>query len=566
MKNILVVESPTKAKVIRKYLNNNKFTIIATQGHLRDLPKKFLGLDLKNNFAPTFHFLPGRKKIASYINKMAEDADIIYISTDPDREGEAIGWHITQVVNTFNGNYKRLLLHEITREYLYSELSNPKNISMNLVNSQLARRIVDRLFGYMISPYVSKNLKIRGSAGRVQSPTLRLMYEKDLRIRNFKSESFLEIKAKFLLPDRKNFISAKLKNWRSYEKIPYRDDLIKEIKEEIEKSAFFITNVKEEKISKVPPPPFNTYSLLIESAKNFNWSSYKTQKIAQILYEGVNLNDKYMSLITYIRTDSLRMNENFLRNAALFIKRTDFKEYLNPTIRRYKTADKFAQEAHEAIRPIDLSITPDSIQDKVVPPLYKLYELIWRRTIATQLKSATYQKFHFEITNQIGNLFFISEYKYLVDNGYKVIYNAVNEYVPEYIKNIKTTDKLELINIDFNKIETVPPKPYTEATIIKELKKFGIGRPSTYAYILHTLIKRKYIKKIKGYLQITEKGIKTIEFLLKNFTKLIDYNFTEKLEKELDMVEHGEKEYLKVIESFYKELKELIARFKSSLS
>ncbi|MFN7181282.1 MAG: type I DNA topoisomerase [Planctomycetota bacterium] len=557
MVNLIIVESPTKAKVIKKYLDNN-FIVLATRGHIRDLPKKFLGIDLKNNFSPTFHFLPRKRKTIEYITKKAQNADTIYIATDPDREGEAIGWHLTQVLKTRHENYKRLLLHEISRDYVIGELSAPKNISINLVFSQFARRIVDRLFGYIVSPYISKNLKMRASAGRVQSPALRLIYEREIEIKNFKRESLLEITAKFLLADKKHFISAKLKKWHDCDTIPYSEGSVENIKKEIEKSTFFVINTKQIDISKSPPPPFNTPSLLIECAKNFGWTSYKTQKLAQMLYEGILVDGEYKSLITYPRTDSLRISEKFLEKTRQFIKSSDFRDYLNPSPRKYKRTEKFAQQAHEAIRPVDLSILPHTLEKKIFHPLYKLYKLIWETTIATQLKPATYKRFEFEITNQNHTLVFHCQYQFLIYNGYKIIHNAKNESIPLYLNEIKKGDILEIVNPEFNKIDTTPPCPYTEASLIRQLKKLGIGRPSTYAYIISTLIKRGHIKKLKGYLHCTEKGIKTIEVLLRNFQELIDYNFTEKLEKELDRVEEGKKNYVEVIDDFYKDLKESI--------
>ncbi len=562
MKNLLIVESPTKAKAIGKYLNN-KFIVIATRGHIRDLPKKILGLDLKNNFAPTFYFLPGRKKIAEYINKKAVAADIVFIATDPDREGEAIGWHITQVVHSFKGMYKRLLLHEITQDYINGELSNPKQISHQLVNAQFARRIIDRLFGFFISPIVSRNIKERGSAGRVQSPALRLIYERDKEIKNFKSEILMDVKAQFLLQDNAHLIYAKLKRWNGYERIPYREEFINQMKKEAEKGLFTISNVNKSEIVSAPPPPFNTSSLLIQCSKSFKWPAHKTQKIAQLLYEGVRLGNEYKSLITYIRTDSLRMNEKFIHNLRSFIGQSQLQEFVAPKVRRYTAGDKFAQDAHEAIRPVNVNVAPESIKDKVTSDIYKLYELIWKRTIATQLNPAISLKYSFEISNQNGSMIFLSENEYHIYEGYKILYGGVKENIPQYIKDVKIGEPTNLQNVEFNKVETSPPPHYTEGTLIKELKKLGIGRPSTYVPILYTLLKRKHIKKVKGYLHITEKGVKTIEFLLKNFSELVDYNFTEKLEKELDYVATGEKQHLEVISDFYNRLKQLIATYKT---
>lgn len=563
MKNLLIVESPTKAKTIGKYLNN-KFIVIATRGHIRDLPKKILGLDLKNNFSPTFYFLPGRKKIAEYINKKAIESEIIYIATDPDREGEAIGWHVTQVLYSFKGMYRRLLLHEITEDCIKSELSNSQEISQNLVDAQFARRIVDRLFGFFISPIVSRNIKERGSAGRVQSPTLRLIYERDKEIKNFKGESFLDVKAQFMLQDNDNIYSiyAKLKKWGGYEKIPYREEFINEIKKEVEKNQFSISDTNNSEMVNTPPPPFNTSSLLIQCAKSFKWPAYKTMKVAQILYEGVRLGNEYKSLITYIRTDSLRMNEKFIQNLRKFIQQLWVKKYIDSKVRKYASKDKFAQDAHEAIRPVNIDIIPESIKDDVTPDIYKLYEIIWKRTIATQLRPAILSKYSFEISNQSKNMIFLSENEYLIYNGYKVIYGEEQGRVPEYIKNVKIGESVELQEIEFNKVETKPPVCYTEGALIKELKKLGIGRPSTYVQIIYTLLKREHIKKVKGYLQITEKGVKTIEFLLKKFSGLVDYRFTKKLEKELDQIAMGEKQYIDVISDFYNGLKQLIAKYK----
>lgn len=556
MGSIVIVESPTKAKVLKKYLGKD-YIVIATKGHIRDLPPHYLGLDLKNNFKPTFYFLPGKKKIVDYIKSKTATASTIYIATDPDREGEAIGWHITQVVNTFKGKYKRLLLTEITKERLYSELASPKELSMAMVNSQFARRIVDRLFGFIVSPYVSGYIKERGSAGRVQSPALKLIYERNLEIKNFQPQSFLEVTANFILDKNTPPLPAHLIKFKNSEHFPYNKNLIEEIKQTVKNSRFYIKTVRKETQKISPPPPFNTPSLLVECSKKFRWSSYQTTKLAQILYEGVKLDKEYISLITYMRTDSVRLDEKFIQNVRSFIYSSPLKDDLNPYVRKYKTKSKFVQDAHEAIRPVDITLTPHHIKNKVSTQLYKLYKLIYTRSLATQLKPSLLKKINIEIVNEDNTLTFKGQYAFIIYSGYKILYNVKSEVVPPYLEEIKEGQKIQLQTVEYKKVETKPPLPYTEGGLINKLKQLGIGRPSTYSYILHTLLKRKYIKKVKGYLHITDKGIRTIEFLLKNFGSLIEYKFTEELESELDLIEQDKKLYLEVVRNFYYKLENL---------
>ncbi|MDW8113713.1 MAG: type I DNA topoisomerase, partial [candidate division WOR-3 bacterium] len=489
VKDLIIVESPTKAKTIKRILKE-KYEVIASKGHIKDLPKSKLGIDLNNSFEPSFILIKGKGKIVEELKKSAQKAERIYLGCDPDREGEAIAYHIFSIINKENHkDIKRILLYEITKEGIEKALSNPQEIDMNKVNSHKARRVLDRLVGYLVSPLLwrvfgQKNL----SAGRVQTVALRILCEREKEIEEFIPEEYWLIFGIFENKDKK-LIKSLLKKIEDKIIEIKNEKEAEEIIREIKKIEQFVVKERKEKIKYYePPPPFITATLQQEAAKILGFSSKKTMLIAQRLFEGVQLKDEMVGLITYPRTDSFRINDDFLKNIRNYIKENFGEEYLNKEIRKFKEK-KFTQGAHEAIRPTDLNKNPELIKKYLEKDEYELYKLIYLRTLATQMTPAVYKEIKIEIQGVKDKVYsFLSEGLLRIFDGYEKIYYEERKEKP--IAEIKEGEILNLKELIKEQHFTQPPPRYTEATLIKRLEKHGIGRPSTYAVIVSTLFER----------------------------------------------------------------------------
>ncbi|ERJ84151.1 DNA topoisomerase I [Peptostreptococcaceae bacterium oral taxon 113 str. W5053] len=549
MKKILViVESPTKAKTIGKMLGRN-YKVIASKGHLRDLPKSTLGIDLDNHYEPKYIMIRGKGTLVNELRKEAKKYNAVYLATDPDREGEAISWHIAHLLN-LNGQKNRVTFSEITKDAVKEAVKNPREIDLDLVDAQQARRVVDRLVGYQISPLLWQKVRNGLSAGRVQSVVLKLICEKENEIKNFVKEEYWSIKAKHK-EERINFESelfAYLENKKMIQMDKINNETeAKEWKQKIDQKCFELNSVKKSKKSKKASPPFTTSTLQQEASKRLNFTTKKTMSIAQMLYEGIDIGKEgIVGLITYMRTDSTRISEHTVADAKKYILDSFGNEYSNGGI-QYNLKNKNSQDAHEGIRPTSIFRTPESIKSHLTKDQFLLYDLIWRRTIASQMSSA-----EFESTKLIfksGELFFKSNGIIMKFDGFSKVYSlSVQDSVLPELKEKKI---IEAYNINLEQHFTKPPARYTEASLIKLLEKLGIGRPSTYSPTISTILSRKYAELTKKTFVPTELGEIVNEILSDSFKNIIDVEFTAHLEEELDEVADGNLEWKKVVDDFY---------------
>ncbi|MEO0258451.1 MAG: type I DNA topoisomerase [candidate division WOR-3 bacterium] len=553
---LLIVESPTKAKTIKNYLGQG-FEVIASKGHIKDLPEDRLGVSLDNNFEPEIVILPGKKPIVKEIQQKAALSDEIYIGSDPDREGEAIAQHIKEEIEKKVGDkpIKRALFYEITRDEILRAISNAGDIDPNKVESQKARRILDRLVGYLVSPLLWKTIKKGLSAGRVQTVALRLICEREKERQNFKKERFFIVKIN-LSKDGQEFW-ATLKAEKVITDEEQAKELIKNLKGQNVQVAKF-----EKKILKIKPhPPLKTSTLQQEASRRFKFTPGKTMKIAQRLYEGVDVDGRSIGLITYMRTDSLRLSEKAISLIRKEIEKNFGKDFLPPSPINHETKNKMVQGAHEAIRPTKPDLHPDYLKDKIDNELYKIYNLIWRRALASQSNYAEEELK--EATINFGDLSFLARGKRLIFEGFYKILNEIPEY--EDIPDLKPGEILSIKNAKYEIRETEPPPQYTEASLIRTMEHLGIGRPSTYAPTLETLYEREYIKKEKGYIVPTELGMKVNDLLIPRFKEIFEIKFTAKMEEMLDKIESGEKTSIDVLREFYDQFQKELKNFQDQI-
>jgi len=551
--NLVIVESPTKARTISQFLAKD-YKVESSYGHIRDLPKSKLGIDVEKNFEPQYIIPLKARKRVNRLKKEAEKAAAVILATDEDREGEAIAWHLTEALGfgnpkskILNPNVQRIVFHEITKSAIEEALENPRDIDMNLVDSQQARRVLDRLVGYKLSPFLWEKVMKRLSAGRVQSVALRLIVEKEEEIRNFKPEEYwtIETLLQSAGASKKNQFGALLHKIND-EIIPKLGIKTKEeagkIVDDLQKCEYKILKIEKKEIKKNPLPPFITSTLQQEAFKRLRFSAKQTMRIAQNLYEN--------GLITYMRTDSLNISKESVRQAAGWIEKNLGKEYVAQAPRFFKTKSRLAQEAHEAIRPTNPDLTPEKVQVKF-PQEKRLYELIWRRFIASQLPQAIFDATRVEIKAQ-NSKFYI-----LIANGNTLRFDGFLKIWPMKFEEIdlpvlKENGKLKLIKINPFQHFTEPPARYNEASLIKTLEKYGIGRPSTYAPIISVIQERNYVyKNEERRFQPTEIGEVVNKILVKHFPEVVDIQFTAEMEKELDEIAQGSQKWQKVIKEFY---------------
>jgi DNA topoisomerase-1 len=589
MKNLIIVESPTKAKTIKRFLGKD-YKVLSSFGHIRDLPKSELGIDEKKDFSPKYIIPTKARKTVSTLKKEAKNTDIIILASDEDREGEAIAWHIVKALNLESKKQiKRIVFHEITKPAILKALKNPREINMKLVNAQQARRVLDRLVGYKLSPFLWKKIARGLSAGRVQSVAVRLICEREKEINAFNKEEYWNIAAELLKIKNKNLINQNLGGRVKNEKIKIKEDkfnadLIKiedktikrlgiktkkdadKIKKDLEKANYSILDIQKKLVKKNPLPPYRTSTLQQDSAIRLRFSSKKTMFLSQKLYEGVKLEKGgSIGLITYMRTDSLNLAESFLDECQSYLKE-NFNSNYTAGPRRFKTKSKGAQEAHEAIRPTSIYRAPALIKKYLEKDMFRLYELIWQRAIASQMapsqientkiivKAVNQKTYQLKATGEIEKF-----------DGFLKIYPVKSKKyrLPDLSKN----NVINLIKIISEQKFTQPPKRYTEAMLIKILEKYGIGRPSTYAPTISTIQIRGYVKKNEERrFEPSEVGMMVNDLLVKYFTDIVDYDFTAEMEQNLDDIAEGKKEWQPIVRDFYepfsKILKETYKRVK----
>lgn len=553
MSDLVIVESPAKAKTIQKYLGPG-YEVIASMGHIRDLPKSKMGVDKENDFKPQYTDMKGKEDVIKELKKRAKKCDKIYLATDPDREGEAISWHIAQMLKLDMNDNNRVAFNEITKTGVKNGMSNPHKIDVDLVNAQQARRILDRLVGYELSPFLWKKVKRGLSAGRVQSVAVKLVVDRENEIRKFVPKEYWSIDAKFTAPSsRKVFDAALVSVDGSKLEIPGQaeaDGLLKRL----EDAVYTVSSVKKRVTKKQPAPPFITSTLQQDASRRLSFSAKRTMKAAQELYEGVDVQGVgAVGLITYMRTDSLRISDEAKTAAADYIRTVYGKEYLPPEPRNFKSKNN-AQDAHEAIRPSTPELTPERVKSSLTSDQYRLYKLIWERFIASQMANALLDTVSVDIEAN-GCIFRSSGYSVKFD-GYMVLYveqSGDGETGKKMLPELKSGDVLKLKSLAGNQHFTQPPPRYTEASLIKALEENGIGRPSTYAPTITTITNRLYVEHEGKALKPTNLGEAITQLMTEHFKKIVDAKFTAQMENDLDEVEHGNKDWVSALHEFYDE-------------
>ena len=563
---LVIVESPAKAKTINKYLGKN-YTVIASMGHMRDLPKSQLGIDIDNGYEPKYITIRGKGDLMTKLKKAAKAADKVYLATDPDREGEAISWHLADILEVDKTKKCRITFNEVTKSAVTASLKEARPIDQKLVEAQQARRVLDRIVGYKISPILWKKVKKGLSAGRVQSVATKLVVDREREIDAFEPKEYWTLTVMLTPQGDKKALSARFYGVNGKKKeLKSSEDTLK-IEEKIKNAQFVVKSaVYGEKVNQ-PAPPFTTSTLQQEASRKLGFTSRRTMSAAQQLYEGVEVPHRgSLGLITYMRTDSLRITPEAQEAARKVIGEVYGSEYLPKTARNYKTG-KNAQDAHEAIRPTDVNITPDMIKTSVSADLYKLYKLIWERFIASQMANAVYNTLNAEFDAE-GCIFRASS-KMIKFPGYRAVYVEGSEEAEEKdakrFPQLKEGMKLTLDSIDKNQHFTEPPARYTEASLIKTMEENGIGRPSTYAPTITTILGRDYVTREKRMLKPTELGTIVTDILAENFKDIVDVDFTANMETQLDDIEAGSENWAKVIDEFYQPFKSVLEEAEKSI-
>lgn len=551
MGKLLIVESPTKVKSIKKYLGEG-FEVMASNGHIRDLPKSKLGIDVEDNFKLKYTNMPDKKDVIKRLKDAAANSDMVYLATDPDREGEAISWHLAQILALDMNQANRITFNEITKSGVLAGMKTPRKLDIDLVDAQQARRVVDRFVGYELSPFLWKKVKSGLSAGRVQSVALRLIVEREREIEKFIPQEYWSVEAK-LLADRKSFVS-KLYGYSNGKKIDVinNETEANTIIEALNNAEYTVTELKKGKRTRQPAPPFITSTLQQEASRKLGFTGQKTMRIAQQLYEGVEIPGYGVTgLITYMRTDSLRISEEARALAKKYIVKKFGENYL-PEKPRYFKSKKNAQDAHEAIRPTVINLDPASVQSSLTNEQYKLYKLIWERFIASLMAVCVQNTVSVDIT--AGDYLFKASGYSVAFDGFTVLYVEGKDDEGDEegkLPEMKKGDTLKLKELKPLQHFTQPLPRYTEPTLIKALEENGIGRPSTYASILSNILNREYIEREKKSLKPTNLGMVIVDLLVEHFNKIFDIKFTAGLETKLDKIASGELDWIKTISDFY---------------
>ena len=557
-KNLVIVESPAKVKTIKKFLGSN-YEVCASNGHIRDLPKSQMGIDIENDFEPKYITIRGKGDILANLKKQVKKADKVYLATDPDREGEAISWHLSQALKLDDKHINRISFNEITKNAVKASIKEPRKIDMNLVNAQQSRRILDRMVGYKISPLLWAKVKRGLSAGRVQSVALRIICDREDEINSFIPEEYWTLDAVLNVKGEKKPVVAHF-----YGNADGRMDIksaaeMDAVVAKLEKEQFAVESVKKGEKSKKAPLPFTTSTLQQEASKLLNFSTQKTMRLAQQLYEGVDIAGKgTIGIITYLRTDSTRVAEEAQVMAHDYIESKYGDKYLMQSDKKNGSKKKI-QDAHEAIRPTDISLTPADVKESLSRDQFRLYQLIWKRFTASRMSDAVYETTAVRI--KAGEYRFNVSASKLKFDGFMSVYKDEDDDVQtgnKLISGIDENSELKLDNLDKKQHFTQPPAHYTEASLVKTLEELGIGRPSTYAPTITTIIARRYVAKENKNLYVTELGEAVNNIMLKAFPTIVDVNFTATMEALLDSVEEGTVDWKTVIRNFYPDLDESV--------
>lgn len=566
MSKLVIVESPAKAKTIKKYLGTG-FEVMASMGHVRDLPKSKLGIDIDNQFAPQYVEIDGKGDLIKSLKSAAATSDYVYLATDPDREGEAISWHLAHLLGLDLNESNRVSFNEITKSGVSEGMKAPRTIDLDFVDAQQARRVLDRIVGYKISPFLWKKVRRGLSAGRVQSVAVKIIVDREREIRGFVPVEYWNIDA--LLQTAKTEPAFKAKFYGTADsKIEIDNEAqANDILAELQGAEYVVDNVKKGVRKRKPMPPFITSTLQQEASKKLGFTSKRTMRIAQTLYEGVDISGiGTTGLITYMRTDSLRISEEARAAANEYIKSAYGQVFLPEKPTYYKSKSN-AQDAHEAIRPTIPNLTPDKVKGDLTPEQFKLYNLIWSRFIASLMAPCIQDTVSVDI--MAGKYLFKTSGYTIRFAGYTVLYQDVNDNSDEVEKNLpdfKKNDVLKLKKLESSQHFTQPPLRYTEASLIKALEEKNIGRPSTYAPIISTVLQRDYVETEKKFLKPTSLGEIVTELMESNFSSIVDESFTAKMEKELDDIETGKRKWIKVIDKFYGDFSKTLTEAEEKLS
>ena len=557
MQYLVIVESPAKAKTIEKYLGKN-YQVMASNGHLRDLPKSSMGVDLEHDFEPNYITIRGKGELLTKLKKRAKTAEKVFLATDPDREGEAISWHLAKALGVPESKTCRIAFNEITKKAVQSAVKSPRNINQDLVDAQQARRVLDRIVGYKISPILWKKVKKGLSAGRVQSVATRLIVDRERDIERFVPQEYWTITSN--LSKGKDSFNANFFGTNTKMELP-DEKVVQGILDEIEGKKYIVKSVKEGVRERTPTPPFITSTLQQEASRKLNYTAKKTMALAQQLYEGVNVpGHGSIGLITYMRTDSLRVSDDAVASARSFIEATYGTTFLPEKPRIFKTK-KSAQDAHEAIRPTNVDITPASLKGVLEAGLFKLYKLIWERFIASQMSNAVYDTISADIS--VDKYIFKAKGSKVKFQGFMKLYTEGRDSSEEedgMLPKLVDGEELKHIKTDTKQHFTQPPSRYTEATLIKTMEEDGIGRPSTYAPTIATILGRGYIRREGKTLFPTELGIIITDLMLEHFSNIVNVDFTANMEEQLDKVEEGETAWKSIIREFYEPFKNTLEK------
>ena len=566
-KYLVIVESPAKVKTIKKFLGPN-YEVAASNGHVRDLPKSQLGIDVEHDYEPKYITIRGKGDILANLRKEVKKAEKVYLATDPDREGEAISWHLTNALNLEKNGKKiyRITFNEITKNAVKESLKHPREIDMGLVDAQQARRELDRMVGYRISPLLWANVKRGLSAGRVQSVALRMICDREDEINAFIPEEYWTLDASFKIPGEKKLLTAKYYGTTSQKQNLTCAEDVEKVKKELEGAAYQVTDVKKGERVKKAPLPFTTSTLQQEASKVLNFSTQKTMRLAQQLYEGIDIKGNgTVGVITYLRTDSTRVSEEAEHQAALYIEKAYGPEYTGAKSQEKKSGQKI-QDAHEAIRPTDISRIPLELKESLSRDQFRLYQLIWKRFVASRMTPAVYETTSVKI-DAAGHRFTVAASKIRFD-GFMSVYTQEDDEKAEnntLVKGIDKNTKLTFDSFQEDQHFTQPPAHYTEASLVRALEEQGIGRPSTYAPTITTILARRYVVKENKNLYVSELGEVVNSMMKEAFPTIVDVNFTANMEALLDGVEEGSVNWKTVVSNFYPDLDEAVQQAEKDL-
>ena len=566
MSKLVIVESPAKAKNIKGYLGRG-YEVVASMGHVRDLPAARLSVDIENDFEPKYAVIKGKENFVGELEKKAQKADFVYLATDPDREGEAISWHLAELLGLNLEEKNRVTFNEITKYGVTEGMSHPRSIDMDLVNAQQARRILDRLIGYKLSPFISQKIRRGLSAGRVQSVALRLIVDRENEIRAFNPQEYWTIDAKFTNPPSKRTFGCSVYS-KNGKKLKIKNEAeSNKILAELQGANYKVVGIEKGKRRKNPAPPFITSTLQQEAGRRLSFQAKRTMKAAQELYEGLEVKGLgTVGLITYMRTDSLRISEEARQAGNQYILDTYGSKYLHKTPRRYKVRGN-VQDGHEAIRPSMPNITPERVKGSLTTDQYKIYKLIWERFIASLMESSLQETVKVEVG--AGDYIFTTTGYNVVFDGYTVLYEEKKDEADDenstVLPPIEVGDELRLKSIAGNQHFTQPPSRYTEASLIKALEENGVGRPSTYVTITTTIQNREYVKREGKQFVPTELGEAVTNLLEERLPNIVDVKYTSKMESDLDLIDSGDKDYKEMIRHYYKDFDEPLEKAKTDM-